>query len=79
MGSLLAIYAISLDEQSRTMRYVYTRMGDEEVRRNVVEYVHVELCAFGIVEMAPCVIPVNVAVSALICQTKNRSTTSANS
>ena len=37
------------------MRYdiVYTRIGDEEVRRNDVEYVHLKLCAFEIVVMGP--------------------------
>ena len=33
------------------MRYVYTQVGDEKVRRNDVEYVHLKLSALGIVVM----------------------------
>ena len=36
------------------MHYVYTRIGDENVRRNDAEYVHVKLSALGIVVMAQC-------------------------
>jgi hypothetical protein len=34
-------------------KYVYTPVGDEKVRRNDVEYVHLKLSALGIVVLAP--------------------------
>ena len=38
----LRLYWQYLYKQSRTMRYVYTHVGDEKVIRNDVEYVHLK-------------------------------------
>ena len=51
------------------MRYVHTRTGDEEVRRSDVEYVHLKLCAFGIVVMIEsCGVVVQVSFSSITVQ-----------
>ena len=45
---------ISINNLVQCAMIVYTQVGDEKVRRDDVEYVHLKLCALGKVVMAQC-------------------------